>query len=201
MIKSLQYIKTSDMKKTAKLFALLLVMTVLVPSKSFAQDGKKNVFKTNLLSPLLGSYNFFYERVLSPKTSIQLGGGFTNIDISGTKLSGFRITPEFRFYPTGTSPKGFYLAPFANYQNLSLTVTDALTNFEGKATLTTIGGGLDIGYQWIFGDVVTLDLYIGPSFNSGEIEVETNGFSEDRFSVGGNSGTGVRFGLSLGVAF
>lgn len=198
------------MKKLAKLFTLLLVAACFAaPQSSFAQDGPKNVIKTNILSPIVGSYNFFYERALAKNTSIQLGGGFTSIDISGTKLSGFRVTPEFRYYPSKgkDAPKGFFVGPFLNYQSLNLTVGASATGVsaEGKATLNTFGGGLALGWQWLFGDVVALDLFFGPSFNSGTVNVEAsataNGFTEDSFSTGAFSGFGFRFGLSLGVAF
>ena len=193
------------MKKIAKIFTLLLVVVAFAaPSKSFAQEseGKKNVFKVNLLSPIVGSYNFFYERALGSKTSIQLGGGFVNLTSSGTGLTGFSVTPEFRFYPSGNSPKGFYLAPFGRYNSLSLTVTGN-AGTEGKATLTSIGAGLSIGNHWIFGDIVSLDLFAGPVFNaSSNVTVETTGFTEDSFSTGSFSGgVGFRFGLTLGVAF
>ncbi|WP_299459188.1 DUF3575 domain-containing protein [uncultured Microscilla sp.] len=191
------------MRKIAKVFTLLLVVVAFAaPSKSFAQDGKKNVFKVNLLSPIVGSYNFFYERALGSKTSLQLGGGFVSLTASGTGITGFSVTPEFRFYPSGNSPKGFYLAPFGRYNSLSLTVTDNGGN-EGKATLTSIGAGLSIGRQWIFGDIVALDIFAGPVFNaSSNVTVETSGFAEDNFSTGNFSGgVGVRFGLTLGVAF
>lgn len=192
------------MKKIAKIFTLLLVVVAFAaPSKSFAQEsaGKKNIIKANLLSPFVGSYNFFYERALASKTSLQLGAGFVSLTSNGTGFTGFSVTPEFRFYPSGKSPRGFFVAPFARYNNLSLTVKDGIGN-EGKATLTTVGGGLNVGYQWIFGDIISLDLFAGPVFNSGNVTVETNGFTEDSFSVGSFSGgTGIRFGLTLGVAF
>lgn len=198
-------LKQQTMKKFAKIFTLLLVVVAFAaPSKSFAQEsaGKKNVFKVNLLSPIVGSYNFFYERALGSKTSLQLGGGFINLTSSGTGLTGFSVTPEFRFYPSGKSPKGFYLAPFGRYNSLSLKVTDG-SGIEGKATLTSIGAGLSIGNQWIFGDIVSLDLFAGPVFNaSSNVTVETSGFTEDSFSTGNFSGgVGFRFGLTLGVAF
>lgn len=199
------------MKNFSKLFTLLLIAVVFAaPKSSFAQDGKKNVIKTNILSPIVGSYNFFYERAIGEKTSIQLGFGFTSLEILGTKLSGFRITPEFRYYPSSNkqAPKGFYIAPFGNYQSLSLTTSASVAGVasaEGKATLTTIGGGLDIGYQWLFGDVVSLDLFLGPSVNSGSVKVEASssasGFTESNFSTGSANGFGLRFGLSLGIAF
>ena len=213
MIKILQPIKTKNMKKLAKFFLLVVVITMFViPSKSFAQDGKKNVFKTNLLSPIVGSYNFFYERAIAKKASLQLGVGFVNLNIgasagsasSSTKMSGYRITPEFRFYPSSnkSAPKGFFVGPYITYQDLTLKVTNS-AGVEGKASLTTFGGGLILGYQWLISDIVALDLFAGGGSSSGSVTVDSNsnGFTSNSFASGNFSGGGIRFGFSLGIAF
>ncbi|OJJ23402.1 hypothetical protein BKI52_03315 [marine bacterium AO1-C] len=203
-------VTSQSTKQLTRLFTLVLIATCLVaPRSSFAQDGPKNVIKTNILSPIVGSYNFFYERAIAKNSSLQLGGGFTNIDVAGTKINGFRVTPEFRYYPAKSkdAPKGFFVGPFINYQSLNLTVGASALNAsaEGKATLTTFGGGLALGWQWLFGNVVALDLFFGPSLNSGSVSVDAtataDGFTESDFSTGSFSGFGFRFGLSLGVAF
>jgi len=205
------------MKKNIQLLVLLILLLGFAKTAS-AQVSSKNVIKANLLSPIIGSYNFFYERVTSKKLSVQLGVGFTNTQIqassigtttSTTTLTGFRINPELRFYPSdhNQAPKGFYIAPYISYQNLTLTLTNNISgiNAEGRASLNTFGGGLILGRQWLIAKVVALDLFMGYGRNAGTLRLDAsasaNGFTASDFSTSSFNGVGVRFGLSLGVAF
>jgi hypothetical protein len=71
---------------------------------------------------------------------------------------------------------------------------------DAEATLSTIGGGVIIGRQWVFKKKITLDLFIGPSYNSGTVKAKDNATSSD-FSTGAFDGFGVRTGLTFGLAF
>lgn len=184
------------MKRLLFVFAMIFAMG----TSTYAQQ---NVIKANLFSVIIKTGSFFYERALDDTKSLQLGFYYTGFSVGDTKFRGFGITPEFRFYPGEEAPSGFYLAPFLRYQSLSLSadyyddVTGQLE--EGSATLSTFGGGLLIGNQWLFGDVVALDMFIGPAYNTGSLKVKDG--NESNFEIGGFSGFGVRFGLTIGVAF
>ncbi len=173
---------------------LLVVIAGLVISCSiFAQ--KKNAIKVNIFSPIVRTGSFFYERALSDGASAQLGFFYTGYKVSDTKFSGYGITPEFRFYPSRNEDmKGFYLAPFLRYQSFSL--SDELNN---EATFSSFGGGVLIGGQFLFGNIVTLDIFIGPAYNSGSTKVKSG--SADTFSLGSFDGFGVRPGVTVGIAF
>jgi hypothetical protein len=179
------------MKKVLFIATFCLALTTVK-----AQIGdKKNNVKVNLFSPLVRTGSFFYERKLSKNTSGQLGFFYTGFTSDGLKLRGFGITPEFRYYVSENKGalSGFYLAPFARYQNFTLS--------EGvnKGTLNTMGGGLLIGNQWVFKGGINLDLFIGPSVTTGKIKV-TDG--QDSFDLPfGINGFGVRSGLTIGIAF
>lgn len=129
---------------------------------------------------------------------MQLGFFYTTIKISETKFSGFGITPEYRFYLSESKDvlNGFYVAPFLRYQNFKL--EDEFTNDE--ATLTTFGGGVLAGHQWIFKERFSLDTFIGPSYLGGSVDVEGDA-EEDDFSTGALNGFGVRVGVTFGIAF
>lgn len=184
------------MKKTT--FILLLCATVT--TTAFGQKGdydgtKKNVIKANILSPIVKSGSFFFERKINDKSSAQLGIGFTGYKSGETKFSGIAITPEYRFYVSQSNPaiSGFYIGPFVKYANYKL------TDDTDKATLSTFGGGLTIGRQWIFSNVISLDIFAGPSYSTGDVKV-TSG--SDVFDVPGTiSGFGLRAGVTIGVAF
>ncbi len=169
---------------------LILPLVLLLSTVAFSQD---NAIKANLLSPLFNTGNFQYERVVGEKSTAQLGFFFSSVNFDETKFRGFGITPEYRFYPGGTTIDGFFVAPYFRYQSFNLS-DDA----DNEGTATFIGGGLIVGRQWIFGDVVTFEVFIGPNYSSGDVEV-TSG--QDSFDVGFFDGFGARFGLSLGFAF
>ncbi|MDN5203096.1 DUF3575 domain-containing protein [Fulvivirgaceae bacterium BMA10] len=179
------------MKKT--IFATTLILAV-IGSISTAQ-AQNNVVKINILSPIVRTISVFYENAIQEDKSFQLGFFYTGASVTDTKFRGFGITPEFRFYLSETSaPEGVYVAPFLKYQNFDL--TEEIT--DSKATLSTFGGGVVIGKQWLFKEKITLDAFLGPNFNSGDVKVESGNAS---FSTGAFEGFGLRLGLTFGLAF
>lgn len=169
----------------------------------FAQSEKKNIVKTNILSPLVSSFHLNYERAFTEKVSGQLGlMYFAGVKLGETRFNGFAVTPEVRLYPKGTALEGFFLGLSPRYQSYTLKVETTDVNGNAttdKATLSSIGAGLVLGGQWIFGDIISLEVYGGPSFNSGKVKVETG--SEDDFNTGVGNGFGFRYGVTVGVAF
>ena len=178
--------------KKSSVLGLLIGINVLVASQVFAQKG--NVLKINIFSPIARTFNMQYERKVSGSSSLQLGFYYSGFSISDTKFSGFGLTPEYRFYLSDTeAPQGVYIAPFVRYQNFSV------SNGPNKGTLTTVGGGLIIGKQWIFKEKVALDIFLGPKYSSRNVTV-TSG--TDTFDTGnGLDGFGIRAGVCFGLAF
>lgn len=164
-----------------------------------AQGDRPNVVKINLFSPIVRTFSGFYERALTDQSSFQINFLYSGASIDDTRFRGFGLTPEYRFYlsENKVAPAGFYVGPFLRYQNFNLSIEDDVSDAE--ATLSTFGGGVLIGGQWLFSEKIALDTFIGPSYNAGDIKV-TDG-SEDQFSTGIFSGFGVRFGVALGFAF
>ncbi|MBN8703405.1 MAG: DUF3575 domain-containing protein [Bacteroidetes bacterium] len=161
-----------------------------------------NVIKLNLFGLGATSFNFQYERALHKNISVALGVGFlpsrglpsilTDNDSSGTlsqmKLSGFSITPEFRFYPgkkqEKQAPKGFYIAPYLRYSKYSMSTSFLFEDSTGsgiskipvdmKISFSGIGGGLMFGCQWLIKERVSIDWWIigfhgGASNITGEV--------------------------------
>ncbi|TAH18752.1 MAG: DUF3575 domain-containing protein [Cytophagales bacterium] len=186
------------MKKNV-FFTIALFAIYSLSNHSFAQSEKKNIIKVNLLSPIIRTGSFFYERVITPKSSGQLGFYYTGWALDGTKLRGIGITPEFRYYVSESkqAPQGFFVAPFLRYQRLELS-TDATT---AKGVLSTLGVGLAIGGQWIFSDVISLDIFGGPTVNTRNFKASANGVTESDFTLTGLGTFGFRFGVTVGIAF
>ncbi len=174
-------------------FSLITLAVLLV----FAVTGKaqENVFKINIFSPIVKTFNVSYERKLSASSSLQLGFFYTGYKSGDTKFSGIGVTPEYRFYLSESeAPVGVYVAPFLRYQNFKL--EEEATNSEG--TLSMFGGGLVIGKQWIFKERISLDIFLGPQYATGDVKA-TSG--QDTFDTDVFDGFGIRTGLTLGIAF
>lgn len=137
----------------------LLLLAVITCQFSFAQSTEeppsesydKNVFKVNLTGLPLRNFGFQYERMLSRKSSFNLGLRFmpkgsipmlssfeTTIDdptaystLSAASINGFAITPEFRVYlGKKGGPRGFYLAPFARYTTFDASLPTVEFTYE-----------------------------------------------------------------------
>ncbi|WP_205504281.1 DUF3575 domain-containing protein [Rufibacter psychrotolerans] len=182
-----------------KLFFVALLAAFACLSKP--AQAQNNLVKLNLVTPLLATGSFYYERVINDSRSAQLGVFFTKFD----ELSGYGVTPEYRFYLSETpAPNGFYVAPFLSF--MRFTVEGDEEYFDGynsyssyKGSMTNFGGGLVAGRQWIFKDRVSFDIFVGPEYTGGSVKVEVG--NEDQISDAGLGGFIARGGISLGLKF
>ena len=181
-----------------KKIVLLGCTMLIISSVLYAQDTQKmNVVKTDLFSAFLRTGVIKYERAFNEHISAQLGFFYTGYQPreSETELSGWGITPEFRFYLSDTpAPAGTYLAP--NFRYMKLDVYDGESMESG--ILTNLSLAFNLGKQWMFKDVVTLDAWVGPSYNFRTVS-DTTG--EVDAGVDDVDGFGLRIGLALGIAF
>jgi len=178
-----------------KIQLLSVVMFVMLAGAAIAQP--KNAIKINLLSPVARTLNLAYEHAINENGSFQIGFYYTGVKVSDTKLSGFGITPEYRFYLSQSpAPNGFYVAPFLRYN--SFTAEDNVSSTVNKATVTQFGGGAVVGRQWVFKERVTFDMFIGPKYQNSTVKV-TSG--TDSFSGSLFNNFGIRGGITLGLAF
>lgn len=175
-----------------KIMISLLLIAAFFTTKTMAQEVK-NTFKVNPLSALFRTGSLFYERAVSPQSTIQLGFAFTGLKLDETKFRGLALTPEYRYFIKKKAPVGIYIAPFAKYQNYS--ITDA----EDSGSYTSFGGGLSLGRQWVYNSGFVLDMFFGPSFNSGTYTAESGSQQVD--INGGIDGFGLRVGIALGFGF
>lgn len=182
----------------------LLVATFVAASatSALAQD---NVLKVNILSPIVKTGSFFYERKLTDNSSFQLGLLFTNFKVSDEdRITGFAITPEYRFYLSErtTALQGFYVGPFLRYQNLTIKTDNTYYGGTSSETsLNTFGGGVVVGRHWIFKERFSLDAFLGPSYNAGNIEDEDSSSGTVSYDPGPFDGFGLRAGVTFGIAF
>lgn len=171
----------------------LLALTALAQ----AQPLPKNALKMNPVSLLVKTGNISYERVVSGKTSAQLGAFYSGVGLDHFKYGGFGITPEVRFYlgRNAQALNGVYAAPFARYQNFAIRDEE----LKSKARFSTVGGGAVVGYQKAFPSGFTLDFFAGPSLSKASFRDDAD---EDDFEINGSfKGFGLRTGLTVGFSF
>ena len=188
--------------------SILLLVCLLVANLGHGQ--KKNIIKLNMISPVLGAFHLSYEAVLKEKVTLQLGlMYFTDINLFGSSnssdpdISGFAITPEIRFYPKGNAPVGFFLAASPRYQYYQSN-SSSLFFYKDKSTASSIGLGLVVGNQWVFSEVISLEIFGGPSVNKWSTtytSTDPNGISNPEETGFTRSPIGFRFGVNLGYAF
>lgn len=186
--------------KKITLFALLFVATLMGTQSAKAQQ---NVIKVNYISPIFKTAAFFYERAINEKSSMQLGLLYTGFKVAGTKLQGFAVTPEYRFYLSQKeAPAGFFLGPYVKYQNYKLTQSmEGFSDTDVTGKIQSFGGGLLVGHQWIFAERVSLEFFLGPSFNAAQVRYEDENHQGDNNLKGTGSGFGLRAGTTIGIAF
>jgi hypothetical protein len=202
---------------------LLLSLALFVGGEAFAQRSSggseaTGVVKLNVLSLFTRTGSLSYEHVLSDKLSLQLGVQYTlprRARILGVNLLGedgrmnrFSVTPELRYYPAGAAPTGFYVGPFARYVNLSVSgdvtqdINGQTRTVSGRVTQNTYSFGGVLGGQWVFGEHFSLDVFGGPYFSFGSINVSQNITEEDyNFPSSVSFPVWLRAGLSLGYSF
>jgi len=187
---------------------LFLCNTICLAQKANPESGKdyKNVIRFNLSNFLLfGPQNIIigYERVVSPSQSFSINIGHAalpslvsiNTDsVSITKQvgkTGYNISADYRFYLRKENkyhaPHGVYIGPYFMFSKTSKDADWEFVHSNGvdhvttETNLTVVGGGVQLGYQFIFFKRLTLDLVlIGPglarySYNAkidGSIDLE-----------------------------
>ena len=176
----------------------LVALVILLSFKMFAQPSKdypdsddKFAIKLNPLSLFLLTSNLSFEYKIKNNLSAQLGVGYTGITVSSLKYEGIRLTPEVRFYTRHRAISGFYLAPYFRYQRYE--ITDNVNNLLYES----FGGGLSLGWQKISPSGFIVDIFVGPSYNSGNFTVKEGTKTDDNLGFG-MSGTGIRAGITIG---
>ncbi len=190
-------------------FDVLFLMGILFSGSVCAQG--RNAVKFNLLSPLVQTTSFFYEREFTKEQGkvygIQLGLNYTNFSVGHAKYEGFGWTPEARIYPFESSDFKVYLAPFAVYQKADLEVTTYDANSVESvdhANFSKLGGGIVFGGKYLFKNIAILDIFLGPAYVSDNIDVESGqeeNFAHFDLAIGTLSGYGLRAGIAVGLAF
>jgi len=187
--------KKTNRSSLVKTMMLLLCISSLYTAKCQQEDSSKvteknNIFKINVAALVFKNISVQYERKLGKKTTIALNGRIiplgdipfkssfkdaidiasVNVDLFKLGLTG--ITAELRWYIGKKGAfRGFYLAPFINYNQYKSDVpvnymNDAKTGIF-KGNTSSITAGLQLGAQWKLSKKLYLDWWIiGPNYGS-----------------------------------
>ncbi len=148
------------------------ILTASFAVLAFAANAQDNVVKLGLPGLALGQANLYYERMLTPRMSVNVQLGYnwgsdisnqlqTQADNRGASTSnnsssinlttgkfngGFQIAPELRFY-TGDKegPRGFYVGPRLNFSSYTATLKG--THTYGTAPVRTSDDKVVINYS------------------------------------------------------
>ncbi len=191
-------------------------------------DQPQRAVKFNFLSPLFGFSEFTYERLLKPGRSYEVALGIIGLgknpelmewndksfrrDAKGIFVEGglkFIKLPNFRNSTTRYTNimQGSYLRPdliIGHYSNN--VIVDKGREYQAEKKNVTFGGfTLDLGRQWVFGDKILLDLFVGVGYaldniNEKDMDIWVD-YAHNHFALltGGNSGIGIRSGLKVGL--
>ncbi|WNJ16819.1 DUF3575 domain-containing protein [Pontibacter sp. G13] len=158
-----------------KNFFILCACLIALPATIFAQDHVAKFYPTALLNR---NVEFGYEYLMAGNSTLNFTAALkipSNVSSIVTaqfdeqpatitqlesKATGFKLGAEYRFYPGDYSPEGFYIGPYLNFNRNAISFDNLGVNediVDAKGAITHFGGGAIMGYQWILGDVFTLD--------------------------------------------
>ena len=119
-----------------------------------------------LINPLkfLLFYNLSYFHKVSSSVAVGAGVQFPTIQ----DLNGYGLNAEVRIYPSGKSPRGFYVAPNISYNKL----------WSGDNQTEPFSVGALVGWQWFPGEDFAIGLGIGADHYSGTLTEGDDNFGK-----------------------
>lgn len=179
----------------AKQGLLWIIGLMLCTTTAKGQLVNRTLVKFNISGAVFKNYTAQYERIISKNSSITFSAGVSlnaplpfkqalinrfsdNADavraINTTLFTKYVGTLEYRFYLAGHAPTGWYLAPFVRYLNMTIDQDYTYTDLKGvlhrpnlKAQFNAGGAGVLLGYQWMLGKRIGLDLWLlGPFYGT-----------------------------------
>ena len=195
--------KTSWLLLNALFMMLVFEQSVSAQETKKEEKFRKNTVHINLTNPLIfgsGSVVIGYERILkSKKHSFTINVGLTSfpdfgfIDNDSLKhlnrlknQKGFNVSADYRFYLAKENkypaPRGVYIGPYYSYNYFGnhnawevKSTNGSLADVESQIKLNVHTIGFELGYQFIFGDRISLDMVLlGPGMGLYDFKVGFN---------------------------
>ena len=168
---------------------LISIQNVFCQGDSIKPKIRKNTLRVNITNPMIfgKSYILGYERIVNHKQSFAIGvGSFSlpklrDVDfgseynvVSTSDNGGLNISGEYRFYQSKVNkydaPRGVYIGPYAafnkTHRSMTMTSTGVVGQFDAGYEFRVATVGLQLGYQFVFWERVSLDMILmGPGLS------------------------------------
>lgn len=197
------------MKKLTAALGIMVFCTGL-----FAQ---KNIVKLDLHSPIMRTGNLIYEAILTENASFGVGFLYTDRSEgigSADYLTRFAVTPEFRYYLLDyPAPRGLFVSGNLRYQWMRAEWQDVMYLYDGmnsyeqysvyEKEISTFGIGVNVGLQEIYKERISIELFGGPCWNSGDRRNPLGAGNASRPNEKFQPYVGYFFrtGINVGIAF
>ena len=179
--------------KKIKLILLLLITSISLYSQSCKRAGNESSYNHIIKTNLLGMFTLFYEHPVTNKMTFQVGLQYNpeSLPKKGSVVTSIATEIRYYFLRNKTLPGGLFLGPYLKFQYMD--VTDA----EKKANIKAFAGGLNFGYQYIFKNGITSEIFAGAGYNILK-DINTD-FPAD--FPGSDFNYDIRLGVGFGYAF
>lgn len=183
-----------------KLFLLpVLALSTMV---GFAQETRTKALKYDFFGPVAGCFGLSYETFYRPSTTWEVDAGFIGLQLGDyfghDSFGGGYIStgPRFYFKPDVNADvenysdfKGLYLKPelLLNYFAFKDTYTEYIfdefgnyyyEDFDVDGSDLSVAVLLCLGNQWVFRDLMVMDLWFGLGYGGNWTDVNTEGLPE-----------------------
>lgn len=175
-----------------------------IDMEEYFMGQKTKALKVSFLGPLVGNTNLTYEQNIQPGRSFEVKASFIGLGINreggddprGVIVSaGYKLMKKPTFLTSDTRRRhilqGGYLKPEIFIGHTSFDTNNFFGPGDVRESSTTGGFMLNLGKQWIFGDVVLLDFFFGVGYGAGE----------SRRAIFVNNNFASQVGLNVGIAF
>ena len=205
---------------------ILLISLVLGILTSNAQEGVNTLIKNSPFHFFDGTFNMSYEKAISNSKSLNLSGGFhlqnnswNNKDEIGwtgelqirkylinfkkqeSVLSGMFVAPYIKgSYFRTEGDDWWYVQQYGYYDIDDVWIEE--DGFYGSYSkeVNNIQGGLLMGVQMLFGNVISLELFLGGGIQYADIE-GVDSYSDMTDGIKEYTGVVPRIGFNFGAAF
>ena len=138
-------------------------------------DNRKRAIKIDFISPLTGNTTFSYEQSIRPGRSLEGSVGLIGLGLDPGNRNAigafvqfgmkFIKSPDFYFSKMRYSHllKGGYVKPEVSIGAYGADIDDYYSN-QKRETVFTAAIMINIGKQWVFDNVMLLDLYFGVGY-------------------------------------
>jgi hypothetical protein len=186
-------------------------------NSSLYDSQKKRALKINFFSPLNNSTILGFEQSIKPGRSFEVNVGYIGLGWDGRGLNargglvrfGYKLMRSPDFYSSGMryshALKGGYIKPEINIVSYN---ADAFVFNLGSASNDIVRENrtgmsllINIGKQWIFDDVMLLDIFLGVGYGAILNETDTNFNVIEYGFIGGNNDLPIAFNSGVRLGF